>query len=376
MKQKSKLLLLLTVVLVVSVICLAACKTGNDVLDGKYIVKFKFNGGSLTMSTSSVDDSSSYGYAYEQKGVLILDPVAFYSKEGTTDAIRRSGYNFTGWYKDEACTQRWDFAKDKLEQDELTLYAGWEKQINFTFTVYYMDGDTPVAVNSYAPSQEQINAGAKISRNNRERTAKRAGYTPMGYYSDPACTMPWNDDFVHPADEQHPDVPIYVKYLEGEWNLVSNYNELYSAYRSNKNIYLLNDIDCEGDILYINTYGGTWQGNNHTVSNFVVENNSIGAISMFGTLRDNAALQNIKFADVTYRIKSNAVSRIQISVIAQTCGAAKIDNVSIGGVVENLAKDISLDNLVGNNIVIVYNGQENAEISAFTCNLTIKATEE
>ncbi len=132
MKHKSKLLLLLAVVLLASVICFAACKTGDDVLDGKYIVKFKFNGGSLTMSTSSVDDSSSYGYAYEEKGVLILDPVAYYSKEGTTDAIRRSGYDFTGWYKDEACTQKWDFAKDRLEQDELILYAGWEKQIKYT----------------------------------------------------------------------------------------------------------------------------------------------------------------------------------------------------------------------------------------------------
>lgn len=376
MKHKSKLLLLLAVVLLASVICFAACKTGDDVLDGKYIVKFKFNGGSLTMSTSSVDDSSSYGYAYEEKGVLILDPVAYYSKEGTTDAIRRSGYDFTGWYKNEACTQKWDFAKDRLEQDELILYAGWEKQIKYTFTVYYLDGGKPVAVNSYTPSQEQISLGAKISKNNRERTAKRAGYTALGYYSDITCTVEWDDNFVHPANEQTLDVPIYVTYIEGEWSLVRNYDDLYTAYRGNKNIYLLNDVDCEADTLYINSYSGIWEGNNYTVKNFVVENYSSGTISMFGTLRDKAVLQNIKFADVTYRIKETASVRIQIAVMAQNCGAAKIHNVQIEGVAETLNKDVQLNNLVGDNIVIIYNRQENAEITDFTCSLTTKSTEE
>ncbi len=31
----------------------------------------------------------------------------------------------TGWYKDAAATQKWDFATDKPSGD-ITLYAGWE----------------------------------------------------------------------------------------------------------------------------------------------------------------------------------------------------------------------------------------------------------
>lgn len=39
----------------------------------------------------------------------------------------RSGYTFAGWYKDAACTQAWDFAKDVVTAN-MTLYAKWTKK--------------------------------------------------------------------------------------------------------------------------------------------------------------------------------------------------------------------------------------------------------
>ncbi len=38
----------------------------------------------------------------------------------------REGYEFTGWYKDHSCFDRWDVEQDTVETD-MTLYAGWEK---------------------------------------------------------------------------------------------------------------------------------------------------------------------------------------------------------------------------------------------------------
>lgn len=38
----------------------------------------------------------------------------------------RTGYKFTGWYKDSKCTQVWDFSKDKVTANTV-LYAGWKK---------------------------------------------------------------------------------------------------------------------------------------------------------------------------------------------------------------------------------------------------------
>lgn len=37
----------------------------------------------------------------------------------------REGYTFTGWYRDAACTQLWDFAAMPVKAN-LTLYAGWQ----------------------------------------------------------------------------------------------------------------------------------------------------------------------------------------------------------------------------------------------------------
>ena len=37
-----------------------------------------------------------------------------------------AGFTFAGWYKDAACTQAWDFAKDVVTAD-MTLYAKWTK---------------------------------------------------------------------------------------------------------------------------------------------------------------------------------------------------------------------------------------------------------
>lgn len=40
----------------------------------------------------------------------------------------RIGYTFTGWYKTKACdlADLWDFASDTVNNDEMTLYAGWK----------------------------------------------------------------------------------------------------------------------------------------------------------------------------------------------------------------------------------------------------------
>lgn len=38
----------------------------------------------------------------------------------------KEGYTFTGWYRDEACTYKWNEHTDTVT-GSMTLYAGWEK---------------------------------------------------------------------------------------------------------------------------------------------------------------------------------------------------------------------------------------------------------
>ncbi len=45
-------------------------------------------------------------------------------------------HTFKGWYKDNACTEEWDFSEDVIEKDT-TIYAKWDKQTRAYFHVTY-----------------------------------------------------------------------------------------------------------------------------------------------------------------------------------------------------------------------------------------------
>lgn len=49
------------------------------------------------------------------------------AKEPDAGSMKCDGYEFTGWYKDEECTEKWDFENDRVMVN-VKLYAGWEKK--------------------------------------------------------------------------------------------------------------------------------------------------------------------------------------------------------------------------------------------------------
>ena len=58
-------------------------------------------------------------------GSAVEDEVTFVGELATAPtAPTRAGFNFNGWYSDEALTTEWDFATDTVDADT-TLYAGW-----------------------------------------------------------------------------------------------------------------------------------------------------------------------------------------------------------------------------------------------------------
>lgn len=78
------------------------------------------------------DDNPNEGYFFvdllEESGKLMKPPYD----------PRREGYAFLGWYKDEGCTEAWDFENDEVEihfdeegnriYEEIKLYAKWYKR--------------------------------------------------------------------------------------------------------------------------------------------------------------------------------------------------------------------------------------------------------
>ncbi len=43
-----------------------------------------------------------------------------------TETPKKEGYTFKGWYRDKACTVKWDRTTDTVT-GSMTLYAGWEE---------------------------------------------------------------------------------------------------------------------------------------------------------------------------------------------------------------------------------------------------------
>lgn len=82
---------------------------GWTVYEGKVPVTFDYNyPGSRSSFTVSVD-----------KYVTVAERYAPIAEDGN-----RLGMELNGWYKDAACTQKWDFSSDTADS-EMTLYAGY-----------------------------------------------------------------------------------------------------------------------------------------------------------------------------------------------------------------------------------------------------------
>ena len=81
-------------------------------------------------------------------------------------APEKDGYRFTGWYTDEACTQRYT---GETVTDDITLYAGYEKSV-FTVTLN-TDGETETLT---------VNYGETASLPDKTKT----GYNFLGWYDE------------------------------------------------------------------------------------------------------------------------------------------------------------------------------------------------
>lgn len=80
---------------------------GNGERLKRYTVTFDANGKDVELPASQ----------RVKQGHLAIEPSV---------QLTYAGYTFAGWYKDAACTQAWDFAKDVVTAD-MTLYAKWTK---------------------------------------------------------------------------------------------------------------------------------------------------------------------------------------------------------------------------------------------------------
>ncbi len=145
----------------------------------KYDITFHAQGGSAVAGIDDVD----YGTAVTRPS----DPT-------------KTGNTFGGWFTDATCTTPWDFS-DPVKGD-LELFAKWTA-IPCTLTFNTLGGT--------AVSPETVDYGTAATR---PTDPTKTGNTFGGWYTDTACTTPWNF-----SDSVTSNLELYAKWTAKSYQL-------------------------------------------------------------------------------------------------------------------------------------------------------------
>ena len=331
--------------------------TGFDVMiDTEYLYAnvgqakaiFYLEGGTCQNSKDRV----SYVYSFDgtKTDTLIIDPNVL--DTDAEDQIYKTGYHIEGWYRTKTVDEngnitysdKWDFAKDKMTLDGVTLYAKWEINRYYSYELYYFDeSGKEVLLDSY-----QCNEGEKFYDLFLDKKEVE-GYTSLGYLDENG--KPWNKAFTHPGGDSDVAVKVYLDLIEGEYTLVETYKEFRNAITRNENIYLLNDIDFDGRNreMCFDSYSGEILGNGHKLMNLTVDYNTLksglkGELNEDGTL-DNSA-RNTLYISLFFELEDATIKDLTFEnlIIDVDTSLKDIDNIVISPLAI-IAKNVNLSNV-------------------------------
>ena len=295
-------------------------------------------------------DRVSYIYNFDgtKDKTYIVDPNEL--EKNPLDQIVKHGYHIEGWYQTKTVnddgsveySNKWDFDKDKMGLDGVTLYAKWEINRIYTYELYYYDNEgKEVFLDSY-----EVEEGDKFKDTFLD-VKDVEGFTSLGYLDEDGNE--WNTKFTHPGGDSDLAIKVYLKLIEGEYTTVKNRRQFTSAISKNANIYLLNDIDLDGYELCFKTYSGIILGNGHKLSNFEVEYDTSKSglkesidgdstlkdhlyISLFYELKD-AVIKDLTFENMLIDVNTqySQIKKIVVAPLAILASNTKLENVVMTG---------------------------------------------
>lgn len=294
---------------------------------GHYSLEANYNGGNWNASTTTItfEITPVYTIAFDAQGgnAPNTKDVTAYDGVINLDTPSRTGYSFTGWYWDAACTQPVD--NNQIDcatlTSDITLYAGWSVE---TWTVNYeTNGGVNNANNPTTYTRED---------NYTLEDPVRSGYTFEGWYDYGDFSDPLFNQIGHritrlpdnrvgngatlyakwqPATE--PNVPDLPQDEEGVYQL-STYNDLVTmsqAVRDYPDLYasasyeLTGNIVCDGRpwTLSIGSdafpFTGTFDGRDYFIYDLTMTQTGVNQ-GFFGTIGENGVVQNLSLVDCDY----------------------------------------------------------------------------
>lgn len=339
---------------------LVSCSKNTDNYEGYTKVIFELEGGKYQNSQLPIV----FYYDFSEEDSHLIKELT----EMSGEEFMRQGYELEGWYTQKSTLEdgsvkysgKWDFSKDKVQVNEITLYARWNKIMKYSFDVCYRDDDGNINILGSYP----VEAGECFD-DYLKYASKRKGYTSKGTYKDiEGNTI--DKTFAHPGGEENLAIQVFPDYIEGTFSLVSTASDL--AKSKNSNIYLMCDIDFEGkEFGGFGDYKGIIEGNGYKIKNFklsyssgkdaMVKDDNIGEgnlllISIFRSIKDSE-IRNVSFENVMVDIGTgySSVSQIIFSPLCIKLENSSIKNtsVSVVGVVTELPDGFSvIDDLIIN----------------------------
>lgn len=328
MKNKNYHFLLLAFIFVLG---LFGC-SNNIEEEYKSSATFYLNGG-MCQGRDTRIDRILYNYEIEEgDSTYIVDPQTL--EDGF---ITLQNHYLEGWYKtmtpDGSFSDKWDFSTDKMGYEGVTLYANWEANIEYKFSIVYIDNEKEVLLGEYKVKE------GEAFEDYLNYAGKRSGYSCIGFYEskedlEDANATEIGSSFTHPGGEESNNVKIYAKYIEGDYKIIRTAAQLISA--GNSNMYIVNDIDMGGKTLsFTSLTNKKIIGNNHKIYNFELGYNSKLVdlrISLFQSIK-GSTVQDIEFVD--FKVSGNNTnSRLQSLIyapLAQSIESSTITNVKING---------------------------------------------
>ncbi len=291
-------------------------------------------------------------YLYNFNGtvtdMLIMDPNVL--ETNPNDMILKSGYHIEGWYKTKTVnldgsvtySDKWDFERDRMTIDGVTLYAKWEENRTYKYELYYKDSNgNDVYLDGY-----ECKEGAKFS-DTLIRNKTVSGFTSLGYLDELGNV--WDNNFKHPGGDADLTIKVYLDLIEGDYTVVKTANQFRNALSRGQNIYLYNDIDFDEDEINFSSYSGTILGNGYTVSNFTIGyddsrtglkgelDDLTGAanhlyVSLFFELK-GATIKDLTFKDAIVDIdtRNTQIKYLVFAPLAITANNTTLENVNFTG---------------------------------------------
>ncbi len=242
---------------------------------------------------------------------------------------------------------KWDFAADKVSNENFTLYARWVR--NLKITLDFNDGLGNERVYENGVLDVSIERGEKIAER-RVIPNKKAGYTFTYWYKDPECTERWdfaNDVF--PTDETITEIRLYAGYVEGAYVRIMNADEFGKIKDYSAKYLLLADIDF-GKIMQTfskasirdeatmsgGVFTGELNGYGHTISNIRINAYHIGKellketqyFGFFG-ITENANIHDINLQG-EIRVNADSTKDMYIGAVAgMDKGGSTFKNIDV-----------------------------------------------